>query len=64
MFTETIAEIELVIEWIDYELGRQSTNKDQRARLKYRRQELYNIKDACTEYMKLSDCINNIKTPN
>ena len=57
MFTETIAVINHELEWINYELTRQSTNEKQTAYFEYRRQQLYEIKKACIEHMQVMDTL-------
>ncbi len=52
MFTETIFSIDHEIEWINYELTRQSTNETQDADLKNRREQLRKIRSLCQEYQQ------------
>lgn len=50
MFTETMATIQAEIEWINYELTRQSTNSEQESRLKTKREMLKKISTLCERY--------------
>lgn len=50
MFKETIKDIDHEIEWIEYELSRQSTNSDQEKSLKAKRKALQVIRSLCSDY--------------
>lgn len=50
MFQKTIKDIDHEIEWIDFELTRQSTNSDQEKSLKAKRTALEEIRSLCSDY--------------
>lgn len=52
MFKETIKDIDHEIEWIDYELCRQSTNSDQEKSLKAKKTSLQKIRSLCSDYIE------------
>lgn len=50
MFKETISQIDHEVDWINYELGRQSTSEKQSDNLKKRKDHLLAIKLLCQDY--------------
>ncbi|NLF42314.1 MAG: hypothetical protein GX587_06435 [Bacteroidales bacterium] len=52
MFDETIKNIEAEIEWIDYELKRQSTTQNQELRLKEKKNALFGIIEQMSIYQQ------------